>query len=151
MTTKRSFSRRERDYGSYRKIKDIMAQARVEILIIDPYVDENLLDMCASLDASIKVRVLSEHLKGDFKVGYRKLQKQRGNIEVRTLSHFHDRFIVIDGGVCYQLVGPSITPAQRRRSSASSRTPYASASSPMPRRLGWLPCRSFKGTSSRWR
>lgn len=56
------------DYGAYRNIKDIMAQARVEILVIDPYVDENLLDMCASLDASINVRVLSEHLKGDFKV-----------------------------------------------------------------------------------
>jgi hypothetical protein len=98
------FSKGE-DYGAYRKIKDIMAQARVEILVIDSYVDENLLDMCASLDASINVRVLSEHLKGDFKVGYRKLRKQRGKIEVRTLSHFHDRFIVIDGRLCYQLGG----------------------------------------------
>jgi hypothetical protein len=77
-------------YSAYRKIKDILSQGRVEILVIDPYVDENLLYMCASLDASVNIRILTEHLKGDFKVGYRKLQQQRGKIEARTLSHFHD-------------------------------------------------------------
>jgi hypothetical protein len=60
--------------------------------------------MCASLDASVSIRIPTEHLKGAFKVGYHKLQ-QRGKIEVRTLSHFHDRFIVVDGKVCYHLGG----------------------------------------------
>ena len=92
-------------YSAYRKIKDILSQGRVEILIIDPFVDENLLDMCASLDASVNIRILTEHPKGDFKVGYRKLQQQRGKIEARTLSHFHDRFIVVDGKLCYHLGG----------------------------------------------
>ncbi len=48
---------------------------------------------------------MTEHLKGDFKVGYRKLRQQRGKIEARTVSHFHDRFIVVDGRLCYQLGG----------------------------------------------
>jgi hypothetical protein len=92
-------------YTAYRAIKDIMIQARMEILVIDPYVDEDLLDMFASLDSSVKIRVLTEHLKGDFKLAYRKLMQQRGGIEVRCSTQFHDRFVVLDGQACYQLGG----------------------------------------------
>jgi len=45
-------------------ISNIMSQGQTEILVIDPYVDEDLLDMFASLDPSVKIRVLTEHLKG---------------------------------------------------------------------------------------
>ena len=82
-----------------------MSQGQKEILVIDPYIDEDLLDMFAGLDPSLKIRVLSEHLKGNFKVAFRKLQQQRGGIEVRCSSQFHDRFIVVDGKACYQLGG----------------------------------------------
>lgn len=92
-------------YTAYRTIKNIMSQGQKEILVIDPYVDEDLLDMFASLDASVKIRVLTEHLKGDFKLAFRKLLQQRGGIEVRCSSQFHDRFIVVDGRACYQLGG----------------------------------------------
>lgn len=92
-------------YSAYRKIKDIMAQGRTEIFVIDPYVDENLLDMLASLDSSVSIRMLTEHPKGDFRLAFRKLQQQRGKIEARMSSHFHDRFIVVDGKVCYHLGG----------------------------------------------
>jgi len=92
-------------YTAYRTIKNIMSQGQKEILVIDPYVDEDLLDMFASLDPSVKIKVLTEHLKGDFKLAFRKLQQQRGGIEVRCSSQFHDRFIVVDGRACYQLGG----------------------------------------------
>lgn len=83
----------------------IMSQARSESLVIDPYVDEDLLDMFASLDASVSIRVLTEHLKGNFKAAFRKLQQPRGGIEVRCSSQLHDRFIVVDGRSCHQLGG----------------------------------------------
>lgn len=92
-------------YTAYRTIKNIMSQGQKEILVIDPYVDEDLLDMFAGLDPLVKIRVLSENLKGDFKIALRKLEKQRGGIEVRCSSQFHDRFIVVDGRACYQLGG----------------------------------------------
>ena len=92
-------------YTAYRTIKNMMSQGQKEILVIDPYVDEDLLDMFAGLDPSVKIRVLTEHLKGDFKNALRKLQQQRGGIEVRCSSQFHDRFIVVDGKACYQLGG----------------------------------------------
>ena len=92
-------------YTAYRTISNIMSQGQKEILVIDPYVDEDLLDMFAGLEPSVKIRVLTEHLKGNFKLALRKLQQQRGGIEVRCSSQFHDRFIVVDGKACYQLGG----------------------------------------------
>ena len=92
-------------YTAYRAIRDILLQGTVEILVIDPYVDDDLLDMFASLDPSVKIRVLTEHLKGGFRLGYRKLVQQRGGVEVRCSTQFHDRFIVLDGRACYQLGG----------------------------------------------
>jgi len=92
-------------YTAYRTISNIMSQAQKEILVIDPYVDEDLLDMFAGLDPSVKIRVLTEHLKGNFKLALRKLQQQRVGIEVRCSAQFHDRFIVVDGKACYQLGG----------------------------------------------
>jgi hypothetical protein len=92
-------------YTAYRAIKNIISQGQKEILVIDPYVDEDLLDMFGSLDPAVKIRVLTEHLKGDFKMALCKLQQQRGEIEVRCSSQFHDRFIVVDGRACYQLGG----------------------------------------------
>lgn len=92
-------------YTAYRTIRDIMLLGRTEILVIDPYVDEDLLDMFADLEPSVNIRVLTEHLKGGFKLGYRKLLQQRGGIEVRCSTQFHDRFIVLDGRTCYQIGG----------------------------------------------
>lgn len=92
-------------YTAYRTISNIMSQAQKEILVIDPYIDEDLLDMFAGLDPSVKIRVLMEHLKGNFTLALCKLQQQRGGIEVRCSTQFHDRFIVVDGKACYQLGG----------------------------------------------
>ena len=58
-------------YTAYRTISNFMSQAQKEILVIDPYVDEDLLDMFAGLDPSVKIRVLTEHVKGNFKPALR--------------------------------------------------------------------------------
>ncbi len=92
-------------YSAYRKISDIMAQARAELVVIDPYTDEVLLDMFTVLQPKVQIRLLTEHTKGNFRLAFGKLQQQRGGIEARTSSQFHDRFIILDSVVCYQLGG----------------------------------------------
>jgi hypothetical protein len=94
-------------YTAFRALQQIFQQARYELIVIDPYVDEQVLDHIAAIDPQIKVQLVTEHVKGIFAAAYRKLLQQRGNLEVRVATHFHDRFIILDGGVCYQL-GSSI-------------------------------------------
>jgi hypothetical protein len=78
-------------YTAFRALQLIFQQARSEVIVIDPYVDEQVLDHIAAIDPQIKVQLVTEH----------------GNLEVRVAAHFHDRFIILDGAVCYQL-GSSI-------------------------------------------
>jgi hypothetical protein len=94
-------------YTAYRALQRIFQQARSKVVIIDPYMDEQVLDHVAELDASVNVQLVTEDIKGSFKIAYAKLIQQRGNIEARTVAFFHDRFIVLDALACYQL-GSSI-------------------------------------------
>jgi hypothetical protein len=94
-------------FTAFRALQRIFQQARTNVIIIDPYVDETELDHIAELNPSIEVKVITEHMLGQFKTAYSKLQAQRGNVEVRTAANFHDRFIILDDKKCYQL-GSSI-------------------------------------------
>jgi hypothetical protein len=89
-------------YTAFRKIMEIIQQARTDIIVIDPYADEVVLDMFSALPASVSIKLLTTHTKPTFILACKKLYQQRGNLQVRTSSHFHDRFIVLDGVACYQ-------------------------------------------------
>ena len=105
----RPLSRRYTQAHTLRFLECFLEKATVrsqsELMVIDPYVDEDLLDIFASLNPAVKIRLLTEHPKGNFKTAYRKLQQQRRGIEVRRSTQFHDRFIVVDKAACYQLGG----------------------------------------------
>jgi hypothetical protein len=92
-------------YTAYTKIKAILKQARRELVIIDPHLGGEVVEMLSTLDGGIEIRVLGTYFHGDFKLAYKKLQKERGNIEVRQSDHFHDRFIIVDKTAVYQLGG----------------------------------------------
>jgi hypothetical protein len=92
-------------YTAYVKIKAILRQARKELLIIDPHLGGEVIEMLSTLDTGVSIRIVGTHFHGDFKVACKKLQKERGNIEVRESQHFHDRFILVDRVAAYQLGG----------------------------------------------
>jgi hypothetical protein len=94
-------------YSAFRILQQIFGQARSLVVVIDPYIDEQVLDHIAAIGSEIKVQIITEIVKGSFDTAYRKLLQQRGNIEARVAAHFHDRFIILDGEACYQL-GSSI-------------------------------------------
>jgi hypothetical protein len=102
-----SFISKGEVYSAFRTLQRILRQARSEVIIIDPYVDEQVLDLIAAINPHVEVQLVTEHLRGIFAAAYRKLLQQRGNLEARVAAHFHDRFVILDRAVCYQL-GSSI-------------------------------------------
>jgi hypothetical protein len=98
-------------HDAYVQIRSIIQQAKTEIFIIDPWVDETLWPLLTNVPRSCKVRILGEHLKGDFTLEAGKFAAQHGtSIEVRTTAKYHDRFIFLDGKRCFHL-GASIKDA----------------------------------------
>jgi len=92
-------------YRAYTEIKGRLEQARTALLIIDPHVSGEIIETLSTLPASVEIRILATYFHGDFRVAYKKLQKERGKIEVRQSDHFHDRFVVVDRAAMYQLGG----------------------------------------------
>jgi hypothetical protein len=80
-------------------------------LIVDPYVDETLWELLTNVHPTVKLRILTQQMKKDFRLEARKFAAQHGNtIEIKTTSKYHDRFIVEDKQRCWH-IGASIKDA----------------------------------------
>ena len=98
-------------HDAYIELRKIVQLATSEILIADSYVDETLWQLLTNLAPSVKIRILTDQMKGDFRLEARKFSTQHGNsIEVKQTSKYHDRFIIEDGNRCWH-IGASIKDA----------------------------------------
>ena len=78
-------------YDSYSLMIDIFNRSKEEIIVIDNYVDKNLLDILSKTNKTIKV-VTNKYNRYD----YSKYIEQYHNVELIINNNFHDRFIIID-------------------------------------------------------
>lgn len=83
-------------YNAHSLLIDIFNNAKDSIIIIDNYVDKNLLDILAKTHK--KVIIFTRNVdENDLK----KYLKQYHNIEINITNDFHDRFIILDKKVLY--------------------------------------------------
>ena len=83
-------------YDAYSLLIDIFNKAKNEIVIIDNYIDKNLLDVLAKTNKNIKI-ITDKYNNLD----YDKYIKQYKNIKLIVNNIFHDRFIIIDQRLLY--------------------------------------------------
>lgn len=101
------------EYDSYLAIKKIIQEARKSLAIVDPYLDGTIFTMLsASSIATLTVQFLSAKLPADFSLEASKFRKQypQFGLEIRRVSDFHDRFIIVDDARCWH-IGASIKDA----------------------------------------
>ena len=100
-------------HDAYVNLRKILHRASGSLMVVDPYVDESLLEMISGVAESISsVKFLLSNLKGDFKLEARKFRDQYPDLSlhVRKTTEFHDRFIILDDSTCYH-IGASIKDA----------------------------------------
>ncbi len=93
-------------HDAYVEIRRIIQSAQQSVAVIDPYLDGSILSLVASSEASsLKVRKLSWKLPVDFREELERFRKQHPKIEVevKRSREFHDRFLILDGSVCYHI------------------------------------------------
>ncbi len=78
-------------YDAYSIFLKILNQSKKEIIIIDNYVDEELLDILKKIDK--KIVIISKNIDETLK---KKYLKQYKNIKFIDNNSYHDRFIIID-------------------------------------------------------
>lgn len=88
-------------YDAYSLIIDIIKRAKEKILIIDNYIDDNILKMLAKKNKNVEVVILTSQNCNLTKLDINKFNKQYPTLTVARTSKFHDRFIIIDNKELY--------------------------------------------------
>lgn len=94
-------------YDSYSLVISIIKEAKENILIIDNYIDDSILDMLVKKNKNVKVNILTSEKSNISKLDVQKFNKEYPTLQISKSNKFHDRFIVIDNTEIYH-VGASL-------------------------------------------
>ena len=83
-------------YDAYSLMLKIFEKAEDSIIIIDNYVDKNILDILSKTDRKVTL-VTNKYQIQD----YEKYKEQYDNVTLVINNSFHDRFIILDKKVLY--------------------------------------------------
>ena len=86
-------------YDAYSKILNIFKSAKKELIIIDSYADNTLLDIIKRLN--VKVTIITKPNNLLTKQDLEKYNKQYHNLTVKHDNTFHDRYFILDNDTVY--------------------------------------------------
>ena len=93
-------------YDAYAFVADLVRKAGRRIVLIDNYIDDTVLTMLSKRAAGVEAVIYTAKISKQLQLDIDKHNAQYPQIEVRTFSKAHDRFMIIDDAV--YLVGASI-------------------------------------------
>ena len=86
-------------YDAYSKIQEIFKEVKKEIIIIDGYADNTILDIIKRLKVNVTIITKPNNLLT--KQDVLKYNKQYHNLKVIYDNSFHDRYFILDGNIVY--------------------------------------------------
>jgi len=104
-----------KQHDAYVEIRSILQKATTSITVVDPYVDDSILVLLSTaINTATLVSLFTAKFPADFVLEARKWISQHAvRLEIRTGKEFHDRFIVLDGVLCWH-IGCSIKDAGKK-------------------------------------
>lgn len=86
-------------FDAYFKIYEIFNEAKEELIVIDVYADNTILDIVKKLNVKVTVITKSNNLLT--KQDIEKYNKQYHNLTVKYDNSFHDRYFILDKEIVY--------------------------------------------------
>ncbi len=83
-------------FDALRELGELIAQAENSLILIDGYISNDTLKILSGKKAKVRVKILTNAVKGPLQVSAQAFKKQFGNLEIKTSNSFHDRFLIID-------------------------------------------------------
>ena len=90
-------------FDAYELASKIIRSAKMSIILIDNYIDENTLTHLSKKGEKVKVQLFTKAISKPITLDVKKANEQYGNFEVREFTKSHDRFLVIDQKELYHL------------------------------------------------
>lgn len=94
-------------FDALEPVREILSRATRSIVIIDGYLNEDVLSLLTSKETGVEVNIMTRDLSPALKIAATAFNKQYGKLSIRTSQAFHDRFLIIDDNYFYHF-GASI-------------------------------------------
>ena len=93
-------------FDAYKFASDLIKSARQSLVLIDNYVDENVLLMLSKRQPGVTVTIYTQRITPQFRLDLDRHNDQYPPVDVRTCKLSHDRFLIVDDAVYH--IGASL-------------------------------------------
>jgi len=100
-------------FDAYVFVANLIKTAKESIVLIDNYVDETVLSMFVKRKSGVQVTIFTSNLSKQLKLDLKKHNQQYPEIEMKTFTKSHDRFLIIDNKTVYH-IGASLKDLGKR-------------------------------------
>ncbi len=83
-------------FDAYVFVCDLIKSAKKDIVLIDNYIDESVLQLLTKRAAGVEVRIYTAQKDKVLQQDLKKYNTQYGKIDIKTFAKSHDRFLIID-------------------------------------------------------
>lgn len=90
-------------FDAYVFVADIIKKAKIDIILIDNYVDETVLTLLAKRKKNIAATIYFKQISKQLQLDVEKHNSQYPPVALKTFAHSHDRFLIIDQKELYHL------------------------------------------------
>jgi len=90
-------------FDAYELVAKIVRSAKQSIVLIDNYIDESSLTLLTKKNKTVKLLLLTKSSNKQLSLDVEKANRQYGNVELKTFTKSHDRFLLVDGSEVYHL------------------------------------------------
>lgn len=93
-------------FDAYKFASDLIKSARQSLVLIDNYVDENVLLMLSKRQPGVTATIYTQRITPQFRLDLDRHNDQYLPVDVRTCKLSHDRFLIVDDAVYH--IGASL-------------------------------------------
>lgn len=90
-------------FDAYVFVSALIKSAKVEIILIDNYIDESVLVLLNKRNKNINVKILTNIGNKNIKLDLKKYSQQYKNIIIHNFKNSHDRFLILDNKKLYHI------------------------------------------------
>ena len=100
-------------FDAYVFASKLIKKAKKSIVLIDNYIDETVLDVLDKREENVSATIYTSRLSRNLKLDIAKHNSQYPPINIKVLTKFHDRFLIIDDdlyhiGASFKDLGKSV-------------------------------------------
>jgi hypothetical protein len=84
-------------------VSDLIKAANQSIILIDNYIDENVLALLSKRKSNVKAVIYTANISSQLKLDIKRYNAQYPRIEIEQFTRSHDRFLIIDHRTVYHI------------------------------------------------